>query len=133
MKSRRAAAGVGPQLTGSQDAIPLSSHSKTVRIRSAAIGSDAPLGILTLYLLQEAQQAGRDGLVLVCDEERRAERLGALIHAFDPAVEVLVLPSPGPAFEDLEPAREIAGRRASVLRRLAQPSATVVLIGTVEA
>ncbi len=70
----------------------------------------------------------------MCDSENRAERLGGIIHTLDPSVDVLVFPRLNNLpFDGLEPSREIAGRRSSVLRRLARPKQPVFLISTAEA
>lgn len=94
---------------------------------------DAPIGWLALYLLGRWKDAGRDGLIVICACEQRAERLGAIIQAFDPRTGVMVLPSLRPApDDDIEPSPEVAGRRSSVLRRLAEQD-KVLLISTAEA
>ncbi|MDB5574527.1 MAG: transcription-repair coupling factor, partial [Tardiphaga sp.] len=94
----------------------------------AVVSSDVPLGRLALYLLSEWQGAGRYGLIFICADERRAEQLGAIVHAFDRQANVMVLPSLGSVpFDDVEPPPEILGRRSSVLRRLAgQDSALLI-------
>src|SRR6201992_1008899 len=100
----------------------------------SAIASSSPLGMLTLHLLQQWRQSGRDGIVFLSENENGAERLGSVLHSLDPSLDVLVfsrlhtLP-----FDGLEPSREIAGRRASVLRRLAGTKKPVFLISTAEA
>ncbi|MGJ4944828.1 TRCF domain-containing protein [Bradyrhizobium sp. HKCCYLS1011] len=108
------------------------------RVRSAqgrqALSSAAPLGLLALHLLTTWRNAGSDGLVFVAKDEARAERLGAILHALDPACDVLVLPRFDTLpFDEVEPSREIAGRRASVLRRLAARASPPLLIATVDA
>lgn len=111
---------------------PKSSTAKT-RSRSFSpspppISSDAPLGQAALYLLEVWRSACRAGLIFICDDERRAEQLGAAVHAFEPSSRVMVLPSLGPtAMDDIEPSPEIAGRRSSVLRRLAEAEGALVI------
>ncbi len=100
----------------------------------SAISSSSPLGMLALHLLEQWSKSGRDGLVFLCDDENRAERLGGVIHALDPSVEALVFPRLNNLpFDGLEPSREIAGRRSSVLRRLARTKKPVFLVSTAEA
>lgn len=90
--------------------------------------SASPLGMTALYLLDVWRTAGRAGVIFICQDERRAEQLGAVVHAFEPRAEVMVLPSLGPsASDDLEPSPEIAGRRSSVLRRLAQAQGALAI------
>lgn len=98
----------------------------------AAIASSSPLGMMALHLLAQWKQS--DGLVFLAESENRAERLGSVIHALDPSCDVLVFPRLNTLpFDQLEPSREIAGRRASVLRRLAKSSRPVFLVSTAEA
>jgi len=100
----------------------------------SAISSSSPLGMLALHLLEQWSKSGRDGLVFLSDDESRAERLGGVIHALDPSVEALVFPRLNNLpYDGLEPSREIAGRRSSVLRRLARTKKPVFLVSTAEA
>ncbi|MEY9922052.1 hypothetical protein ABIF99_008367 [Bradyrhizobium japonicum] len=100
----------------------------------SAVSSTSPLGMLALHLRDQWEKSGRDGLVFLCDNENRAERLGGVIHALDPSVDVLVFPRLNNLpFDGLEPSREIAGRRSSVLRRLAKARKPVFLVSTAEA
>ncbi|WP_441239260.1 DEAD/DEAH box helicase [Bradyrhizobium sp. 930_D9_N1_4] len=90
--------------------------------------------MLALHLREQWERSGRDGLVFLCDDESRAERLGGVIHALDPSVDVLVFPRLNNLpFDGLEPSREIAGRRSAVLRRLARTKKPVFLVSTAEA
>jgi transcription-repair coupling factor (superfamily II helicase) len=99
-----------------------------------AISSSSPLGLLALHLLAQLRKAGGDGVVFLCENESRAERLGAIIHALEPTCDVLVFPRLNTLpFDQLEPSRDIAGRRSSVLRRLAKPKQPILLITTAEA
>ncbi|MGY4326768.1 hypothetical protein ACVWWG_001185 [Bradyrhizobium sp. LB7.2] len=111
-----------------------SSGSKSKSASRSAVASSSPLGMLALHLLEQWEKSGRDGLVFLCDDESRAERLGGVIHALDPLVEVLVFPRLNTLpFDGLEPSREIAGRRSAVLRRLAKAKKPVFLVSTAEA
>ena len=99
-----------------------------------AISSSSPLGVLALHLLAQWKQSGRSGIVFLAENENRAERLGSVIHALDPACEVLVFPRLNTLpFDQLEPSHELAGRRASVLRRLAKTKKPLFLVSTAEA
>jgi transcription-repair coupling factor (superfamily II helicase) len=98
------------------------------------ISSSSPLGMMALHLLAQWRKAGRNGIVFLSENENRAERLGAVIHALDPSCDVLVFPRLNTLpFDQLEPSREIAGRRSSVLRRLAKPNKPILLVSTAEA
>ena len=89
---------------------------------------------MALHLLAEWRKAGRNGIVFLSENENRAERLGAVIHALDPSCDVLVFPRLNTLpFDQLEPSHEIAGRRSSVLRRLAKPKKPILLVSTAEA
>jgi transcription-repair coupling factor (superfamily II helicase) len=90
--------------------------------------------MMALHLLAQWRKAGRNGIVFLSENENRAERLGAVIHALDPSCDVLVFPRLNTLpFDQLEPSREIAGRRSSVLRRLAKPKKPILLVSTAEA
>ncbi|WP_461349683.1 DEAD/DEAH box helicase [Bradyrhizobium sp. USDA 4451] len=90
--------------------------------------------MLALHLLEQWKKSGRDGIVFLADSENRAERLGSVLHSLDPSLEVLVFPRLNTLpFDGLEPSREIAGRRSSVLRRLAKSRKPVFLVSTAEA
>ena len=94
---------------------------KSKRSQRAAISSSSPLGMIALHLLAQWKQSGRSGIVFLAESENRAERLGSVIHALDPSCDVLVFPRLNTLpFDQLEPSHELAGRRASVLRRLAK-------------
>ncbi|HEY6675690.1 MAG TPA: hypothetical protein VIZ87_02820, partial [Terrimicrobium sp.] len=87
--------------------------------------------MMALHLLAEWSKAGRNGIVFLAENENRAERLGAVIHALDPSSDVLVFPRLNTLpFDQLEPSLEIAGRRSSVLRRLAKPKKPILLVST---
>ncbi|WP_334536151.1 DEAD/DEAH box helicase [Bradyrhizobium sp. AZCC 2230] len=90
--------------------------------------------MMALHLLAQWKESGHSGLVFLAESENRAERLGSVIHALDPSCEVLVFPRLNTLpFDQLEPSREIAGRRASVLRRLAKSRQPIFLVSTAEA
>jgi len=57
-----------------------------------AISSSSPLGMMALHLLAQWRKSGRKGIVFLSENESRAERLGAVIHALDPSCDVLVFP-----------------------------------------
>jgi transcription-repair coupling factor (superfamily II helicase) len=100
----------------------------------SAISTSSPLGMLALYLREQWKKSGRDGLVFLAEDENRAERLGGIVHALDPSLDVLVFPRLNTLpFDGLEPSREIAGRRSSVLRRLARRKKPILLVSTAEA
>ena len=99
-----------------------------------AVASSSPLGLLALHLLGQWRTSGRDGLVFLAGNQDRAERIGSVLHSLDPSADVMVYPRlDSLPFDGLEPSREIAGRRASVLRRLAGKRRPVFLISTAEA
>jgi transcription-repair coupling factor (superfamily II helicase) len=107
---------------------------KTKSFPRSTISSFSPLGMLALHLLGQWGQSGRDGIVFLAENENRAERLASVLHSLDPSLDVLVFPRLNTLpFDGLEPSREIAGRRASVLRRLATTKKPVFLISTAEA
>jgi transcription-repair coupling factor (superfamily II helicase) len=107
---------------------------KTKGSPRSTISSFSPLGMLALHLLEQSRQSGRDGIVFLAENENRAERLGSVLHSLDPSLDVLVFPRLNTLpFDGLEPSREIAGRRASVLRRLTRTRKPVFLISTAEA
>jgi transcription-repair coupling factor (superfamily II helicase) len=90
-----------------------------------------PLGLLAIYILEQWRTAGPDGLVMISASEARAEQLGAILHALAPQSAVMVLPRLDMlAFADGNIPRETSGRRALVLRRLAEQSENALLIGT---
>jgi transcription-repair coupling factor (superfamily II helicase) len=90
--------------------------------------------MVALHLLAQWRKSGRNGIVFLSENENRAERLGAVIHALAPSCDVLVFPRLNTLpFDQLEPSHEIAGRRSSVLRRLAKPAKPILLVSTAEA
>ncbi|WOH69794.1 DEAD/DEAH box helicase [Bradyrhizobium sp. BWA-3-5] len=90
--------------------------------------------MLALHLLEEWRKSGRAGIVFLAENENRAERLGSVLHSLNPSLDVLVFPRLNTLpFDGLEPSREIAGRRSSVLRRLAKTKKSVFLVATAEA
>ena len=100
----------------------------------SAISTSSPLGMLALHLLERWRKSGRDGIVFLAEDENRAERLGSILHSLNSSVGVLVFPRLNTLpFDGLEPSREIAGRRSSVLRRIAKTKKPVLLVSTAEA
>ena len=100
----------------------------------STISSSSPLGMVALHLLEQWRSSGRHGIVFLCENENRAERLGSVLHSLDPSLDVLVFPRLNTLpFDGLEPSQEIAGRRSSVLRRLAKSKKPVFLVSTAEA
>ena len=100
----------------------------------STISSSSPLGLLALHLLEQWRKSGRDGIVFLSENENRTERLGSVLHSLDPWLDVLVFPRLNTLpFDGLEPSREIAARRSSVLRRLAKTKKPVFLLSTAEA
>src|ERR1041385_9302207 len=100
----------------------------------SAVSSSSPLGMLALHLLEEWRKSGRTGIVFLAENENRAERIGSVLHSLDPSLDVLVFPRLNTLpFDGLEPSREIAGRRSSVLRRLAKTKKPVFLVSRAEA
>ncbi|MBV9457635.1 MAG: DEAD/DEAH box helicase [Bradyrhizobium sp.] len=90
--------------------------------------------MLALHLLDQWRKSGRDGVIFLAEDENRAERLGSVLHSLAPSLDVLVFPRLNTLpFDGLEPSREIAGRRSSVLRRLAKSKKPVFLVSTAEA
>ena len=90
--------------------------------------------MVALHLLEQWRKSGRDGVVFLAGDENRAERLASIVHSLDRSSGVLVFPRLNNLpFDGLEPSREIAGRRSSVLRRLAKRKKPVFLVSTVEA
>ena len=115
-----------PSASGAANKTRISSRS--------AIASSSPLGLLALHLLGQWRTSGRDGLVFLAGDQDRAERIGSVLHSLDPSADVMVYPRlDSLPFDGLEPSREIAGRRASVLRRLAGMKGPAFLISTAEA
>jgi transcription-repair coupling factor (superfamily II helicase) len=107
---------------------------KTGGLPRSAISSSSPLGMVALHLLQQWRKSGRDGIVFLAGDENRAERLAGIVHSLDRPSGVLVFPRLNNLpFDGLEPSREIAGRRSSVLRRLAKAKKPVFLLSTAEA
>ena len=119
---------------GASDATRKSATKKGKKISGSAISTSSPLGMLALHLREQWKKFGRDGLVFLAEDENRAERLGGIVHALDPSLDVLVFPRLNTLpFDGLEPSREIAGRRSSVLRRLARRKKPILLVSTAEA
>jgi transcription-repair coupling factor (superfamily II helicase) len=115
-------------------ATPKTPTKKGKKFSGSAISTSSPLGMLALHLREQWKKFGRDGLVFLAEDENRAERLGGIVHALDPSLDVLVFPRLNTLpFDGLESSREIAGRRSSVLRRLARRRKPILLVSTAEA
>lgn len=122
------------KIAPNKSSLKKTSPKKAKASQRAAISSSSPLGMMALHLLAKWKDSGRNGLVFLAESENRAERLGSVIHALDPSCEVLVFPRLNTLpFDQLEPSREIAGRRAAVLRRLAKSKRPIFLVSTAEA
>ena len=77
---------------------------------------------MALHLLAEWRKSGRNGVVFLAENENRAERLGAVIHALDPSCDVLVLPRLNTLpFDQLEPSHEIAVSINRTISSLVRP------------
>jgi transcription-repair coupling factor (superfamily II helicase) len=98
------------------------------------MSSEAPAGLLALQLLQVWSRSGSAGIAFLAQSELRAERVGSILQELHPHCGVLVLPAlDGSPFHDVTPSRDIAGRRANVLRRLADASESPLLVSTADA
>ena len=103
------------------------------RDSNAAVSSSSPSGMLAIFLLEEWNRSKNKGLLFLADGERRAEQIGALLHALAPSCGVMVLPRRDALpFDETGPSRAVSGRRSSVVRRLASPDAAPLLIATAE-
>jgi transcription-repair coupling factor (superfamily II helicase) len=116
-----------------KDVIP-DAPQKILKKREAGASETAathPLGLLAIHVLEQWRTAGPGGLVVICASEARAEQLGAILYAFEPRSQVMVLPRLDMlALADGNIPRETSGRRTSVLRRLAERPKNALLIGT---
>ncbi|MGJ5222316.1 DEAD/DEAH box helicase, partial [Bradyrhizobium oligotrophicum] len=121
-----------PKKAGSRKTTAVAS--KKAVVPRPGVSSSSPLGLLALHLVTQWQDSGRSGVVFLAENERRGERLGSIIQVLEPACDVLVYPRLDTLpFDLLEPSRDIAGRRSSVLRRLASAKKPILLITTAEA
>jgi transcription-repair coupling factor (superfamily II helicase) len=104
------------------------------RQTNSLVSSASPLGLVALHLLDAWRRSKAQGLLFVSEDERRAEQLGAILHAFEPQSGVMVLPRLDTfPFDGLQPSRELTGRRASVLRRMAEAPEQILLVSTAKA
>ncbi|MGD9616916.1 MAG: hypothetical protein AB7H90_16555 [Alphaproteobacteria bacterium] len=93
-----------------------------------------PRGALALDIVARWRAAGASGLVFLSAGDEQAEYLGANIHSLFPDCPVLVFPRwDSLPYDPAGPSRDIMGRRASVLRRLAGGLERPLLIATPEA
>jgi transcription-repair coupling factor (superfamily II helicase) len=98
------------------------------------VSSSSPLGAIAVLLLSAWREWGPGGLMFVSASEQKAEQLGAMLHGLDPECGPMVLPrSDASPYDGAMVSREIAGRRASVLRRLAEQTRTPLLLTSAEA
>jgi transcription-repair coupling factor (superfamily II helicase) len=98
------------------------------------LSSSSPLGLLGLQLLERWRRTAGRGLFFVAENEDRAERLGLILHKLDETDQILVFPrSDDVPFDGAPPSSEVSGRRASVLRRLAERTERPLLVTTPEA
>src|SRR3954449_8756414 len=96
--------------------------------------TDAPLGLVALDLLDQWRRTNEAGLIFISEDGRRAEQLGAIMHALAADCGVLVFPALDVLpFGDLEPSPELSGRRASVLGRVAERPEGRLLLTSAEA
>jgi transcription-repair coupling factor (superfamily II helicase) len=101
---------------------------------SAELASHAPRGAVAHLLLERWRAGARRSLIFIAAGESRAEHLAANIHAMDRTVDVMVLPRwDCLPYDTGAPSRGVTGRRTSVLRRLAEPRRSSLLIATPEA
>jgi transcription-repair coupling factor (superfamily II helicase) len=79
------------------------------------------IGLHAVRLIEWAREAGPAGLIHVAEDERRAEQLAQALRGLAPDLEVLLLP-PWDClpYDSASPSREVMGRRASTLRRMAE-------------
>ena len=113
---------------------PAGKQERLPRRAGQPVSSSSPLGLLALYLLDVWRRPKSKGLIFLSEDERRAEQVGAILHAFEPQSGVMVLPRLDAfPFDGLQPSRELTGRRASVLRRMAEAPEHTLLIATAEA
>jgi transcription-repair coupling factor (superfamily II helicase) len=97
------------------------------------LSSAAPLGAIAVALLAAWKSSGRRGLLFLSESERRAEHLGSILNALEPASGVMVLPRwDSLPYDGTPPSREVSGRRASVLRRLSVGESPPFLLATAE-
>jgi len=95
---------------------------------------DAPLGLVALDLLDQWRRSKQAGMIFVSEDDRRAERLGMIIHALAPDCGAMVFPALDVLpLGDLEPSVELSGRRSSVLGRLAESPERRLLLTSAEA
>ncbi|MFL9826737.1 DEAD/DEAH box helicase [Rhodoplanes sp. SY1] len=95
-------------------------------LQGATIASGSPLGAIAAFVL--SRHADTDNILVLMESERRAEMLGAILNAFDPDCGAMVLPRADVLpYDGHDPSPAVAGRRASVLRRMAQHGRTIVI------
>ncbi len=98
------------------------------------VRSGSPRGAIAVHLLACCRRAGAGGLLYLSSSEREAEQLGANLHALERSCAIMVLPRwDCLPYDAVPPSRDIMGRRASVLRRLAEGIAAPLVIATPDA
>jgi transcription-repair coupling factor (superfamily II helicase) len=98
------------------------------------LSDSCPLGAVAVGAIELWRSAGSGGLLMLVGDERRAEALGALCYALAPEADPLVLPATDVLpYDGLRPSRTVAGRRASVLRRLAGSARQPLVFATADA
>src|SRR5215204_2990325 len=99
------------------------------RQRRSANVLPASLGLLAIWLLDWAEEAGRGSLIYVVASERRAERLASILRGLAPGLEVLLFP-PWDClpYDHSTPSREAMGQRMATLRHACGPAPARVLL-----
>ncbi|MFC7398395.1 TRCF domain-containing protein [Chelatococcus sp. GCM10030263] len=104
-----------------------------VALAPPEITRSSPLGAIGVFLLGQWRSSPA-GLLFLSGSERRAEHLGAILYALDPACDPMVLPrSDALPYDDGLPSRDVMGRRASVLRRVAQGAGKPLVLAVADA
>jgi transcription-repair coupling factor (superfamily II helicase) len=97
------------------------------------ISRSSPLGAIGVFLLRHWLSSPA-GVLFLSGSERRAEHLGAILYALDPACAPMVLPRwDALPYDGTLPSREVTGRRASVLRRIAQSTGKPLVLAVADA
>lgn len=106
--------------------------SPTSSARRRVIVSLAPsVGLYAIRLIEWVHQAGQGGLIYVAEDERRAEQLVWAMRGLAPNIATdLLSPWDCLPYDSVSPSREVMGKRASVLSRMAQATQEVRLLVT---
>jgi transcription-repair coupling factor (superfamily II helicase) len=98
------------------------------------VSPSSPPGAIAVLLLSMWKESLDRSLVFLSASERAAEQLGSILYGLDPQSDPLVLPRwDALPYDRAAPSREVAGRRASVLRRLSERPKKALLLATAEA